>query len=123
VLAFFQVMASELVDGARVSRALRVISEQRGRSGDNVKPLSSLRCDGADLAHYLRLADHVRKLWREMETRRQDAAPAPEGEVGETAQRLLVGILAPAGGGKSTLVELLKLLLSSPAGGHRRRAR
>ena len=93
--------ASERVERCR--QAMALLREQRVSQGDNVKPLCELRPNGATLWQWVHLAEvaHAQLL-----------AKRAQGD----EEALVLGIVAPAGGGKSTLVQVLKLLLRSLLG-------
>lgn len=77
---------------AQVQAALVRKRSSHKSMGDDVKPLSALACDAADMWMYLQLAKRVAAL------RALESVP-------------VVGICAPTGAGKSTLVQLLRMLL------------
>ena len=80
-----------------VTAALQIkASLEHKVSGDDVKPLAQLTCGTADMWMYLQLARHIAALPSTLPS----AAGAP-----------VVGICAPTGAGKSTLVHLLRMLL------------
>ena len=90
-LAALQPCDDVLAHWELVQKALALKQADHKASGDNVKPLSALMCDAADMWMYLQLARRIAQLPR------TDGAP-------------VVGICAPTGAGKSTLVQLLRML-------------
>ena len=76
----------------QVTEALEIKSTAYKSAGDDVKPLAALSCDASDMWRYLQLAKRI-------------AAIRPK----EGAA--VVGICAPTGAGKSTLVQILRMLL------------
>lgn len=75
-----------------VQAALAIKGSEHKKIGDDVKPLAQLTCGAADMWMYLQLAQRIAAL------------PASAGAP-------VVGICAPTGAGKSTLVQLLRMLL------------
>ena len=78
---------------AQVKAALAVKAADHKSMGDDVKPLSQLSCDECDMWRYLQLAKRIAAI-------EPSSGGAP-----------VVGICAPTGAGKSTLVQLLRMLL------------
>ena len=92
---------------AAVAHRLQCIREVRAlmtreteSQGDNVKPLADLDPNDSTVWVMLRLAHRIMGQLREL-------------RAAGSAEALVVGIVAPAGGGKSTFVQVLKLLLRS----------
>ena len=82
-------------------REVRSLMERETESqGDNVKPLAELDLDDGTVWMMLRLAHYITDELRIVR------------EAGSN-EALVVGIVAPAGGGKSTFAQVLKLLLRS----------
>lgn len=77
----------------QVKQALHLKSSEKKSTGDDVKPLAELSCDVADMWRYLQLAKRIAAI-----------RPSHGGAA-------VVGICAPTGAGKSTLVSLLRMLL------------
>ena len=80
---------------AQVEAALELKAAEHKSQGDNVKPLAQLACDASDMWRYMQLAKRIAAV-----------EPANGGAP-------IVGICAPTGAGKSTLVQLLRMLLES----------
>ena len=76
-----------------VDAALTLLNQHKSSSGDNVKALCEVTCSRQDMAAYLSLAKKLAGL-------RCEDGSAP-----------IAGLCAPAGGGKSTLVQILRVLL------------
>lgn len=68
--------------------------------GDNIAPIASLQVSRSDMWVFLQLAHHLVRVKTELEQAQGSRRP------------LCAGIVAPAGGGKSTLVTLLRMLVS-----------
>jgi energy-coupling factor transporter ATP-binding protein EcfA2 len=73
--------------------ALKLMREQRTAAGDNVKPLCDITCSRDDMKIYMDIAKKLASL------------RCADGSVP------IAGLCAPAGGGKSTLVQILRLIL------------
>ena len=76
-----------------VDAALNLLLRHTHSSGDNVKALCDVTCSRKDMEAYLELAKRLAGL-------RCEDGSAP-----------IAGLCAPAGGGKSTLVQILRVLL------------
>ena len=88
---------------ARCREARALLREQRVSQGDNVKALCELRPSGATLWRWVQLAETAHAQLLAKRARGDDEA-------------LVLGLVAPAGGGKSTLSQVLKLLLRAQPG-------
>ena len=88
---------------ARCREARALLREQRVSQGDNVKALCELRPSGATLWRWVQLAETAHAQLLAKRARGDDEA-------------LVLGLVAPAGGGKSTLSQVLKLLLRAQLG-------
>ena len=76
-----------------VDVALNLMREQRTTTGDNVKALCHITCSREDMTIYMEIAKKLASL------------RCADGSVP------IAGLCAPAGGGKSTLVQILRLIL------------
>ena len=84
---------------AQELRATRVGDEWS--IGDNIEPIGRLSINDADMWAYLKVAHFLKRVRR---------AQAGEQQA-EFKRPTVAGLIAPAGGGKSTLVTVLKMLL------------